>query len=67
LEPKGVDHTVVEIDLSPEDGDYVELRVQVAHDEHALTSNTVLLLCSPTNAAAAELVVPRNHLTRRCS
>jgi hypothetical protein len=56
LRAQGVDHTVIEIDLSPEDGDYVELWVEVGHDERALTSNPVLLLCSPTNAAAAEPV-----------
>jgi hypothetical protein len=50
LKPQRVDHTVIEIDLSPEDGDYIELYVQVGHDERTLTSNTVLLLCSPTNA-----------------
>jgi hypothetical protein len=54
LKAQGVDHAVIEIDLSPEDGEYIELYVQVGHDERALTSNTVLLLCSPTNAPATE-------------
>jgi hypothetical protein len=54
LKAQGVDHAVIEIDLSPEDGDYIELYVQVGHDEQALTSNTVLLLCSPTNAPATK-------------
>ena len=56
LKAQGVDHSVIEIDFSPEDGDYVELRVEVGHDERALTSNPVLLLCSPPNASAAESV-----------
>jgi hypothetical protein len=50
LKAQGVDHTVIEIDVSPEDGDYIELYVQVGHDERALTSNTVVLLCSSPNA-----------------
>ena len=54
LKAQGVDHAVIEIDISPEDGDYIELYVQVGHDERALTSNTVLLLCSSTNAQATE-------------
>ena len=54
LKAQRVDHTVIEIDLLPEDGDYIELYVQVGHDERALTSNTVLLLCSPANAPATE-------------
>ena len=56
LKARGTDHTVIEVDLSPEDGDYIELRVEVGHDKRALTSNSVLLLCSPPNAAAAEPV-----------
>lgn len=54
LKARGVDHTVIDIDLSPEDGDYIELRVEVGHDKRVLTSNPVLLLCSPPNSAAAE-------------
>ena len=54
LKAEGVDHAVIEIDVSPEDGDYIELYVQVGHDERALTSNTVLLLCSSTNAQVTE-------------
>ena len=51
LKARGVDHAVIEIDLLPEDGDYIELKVEVGHDKRALTSNPVLLLCSPPNAA----------------
>ena len=54
LKAKGVDHAAIEIDLLPDDGDYVELRVEVGHDERALASNTVLLLCSPTNSTMVE-------------
>jgi hypothetical protein len=54
LKARRVDHAVIEIDLSPEDGDYIELYVRVGHDERALTSNTVLLRCTPTNAPATE-------------
>ena len=54
LKAQGVDRAVIEIDVSPEDGDYIELYVQVGHDERALTSNTVLLLCSSTTAPAIE-------------
>lgn len=48
-----VDHAAIDIDLSFEEGDYVELRVEIGHDERTLTSNSVLLLCSP-NALPAE-------------
>jgi len=44
LKGRRVDHTVIDIDLSSEDGDYVELSVEIGHDEHSLTSNSVLLL-----------------------
>ena len=44
LKAKRVDHTVVEIDLSSERGDYIELYVQIGHGERTLTSNSVLLL-----------------------
>jgi hypothetical protein len=47
LKAQGVDQTVIELDISPEDGDYLELYVQIGHDERTLTSNTVLLRCSP--------------------
>jgi hypothetical protein len=49
-----VDHTVIDIDLSLEEGDYVELRVEIGHEASALTSNSVLLLCSPINSPSAE-------------
>jgi hypothetical protein len=44
LKAHRVDHTVIDIDLSSDDGDYVELSVEIGHDEHTLTSNSVLLL-----------------------
>jgi hypothetical protein len=56
-----VDHTAIEIDLSLEEGDYIELRVEIGHDERTLTSNSVLLFCSskaspaePASSAKAE-------------
>jgi hypothetical protein len=54
LRARGVDHTIIELDVSPEDGDYLELYLQIGHDERTLTSNTVLLRCSPT-------ATPRTH------
>jgi hypothetical protein len=54
LKAKRVDHTVVEIDLSAEEGDYIELRVEIGHEERTLTSNLVLLLCSPVSASPVE-------------
>jgi hypothetical protein len=47
LQAHRVDHTVIDIDLSSEDGDYIELSVEIGHDEHTLTSNSVLLLLAP--------------------
>jgi hypothetical protein len=32
----------------------IELHVDVGHDEHTLTSNSVLLLCPPIDVPAAE-------------
>lgn len=49
-----VDHTAIDIDLSLEEGDYVELRVEIGNGERTLTSNSVLLLCSPMNSPPAE-------------
>jgi hypothetical protein len=53
LKPKRVDHTTVEIDLSSEDGDYLELAIEIGN-ERRLTSNLVLLLCSPPVASPAD-------------
>jgi hypothetical protein len=54
LKAQGIDHTLIELDLSPEDSDYLELYVQIGHDERTLTSNTVLLRCSPTTAPGTQ-------------
>ncbi|MEY2576223.1 MAG: hypothetical protein QOF80_1710 [Verrucomicrobiota bacterium] len=54
LKAQRVDHTIIEIDLSSEDGDYIELRVAIGHDERTLTSNSVLLLCHPVSASPTE-------------
>lgn len=56
LKAGGVDHTVIEIDLSPKDGEYIELHVEIGHDEHTLISNSVLLLCPPMDVPSAEPV-----------
>jgi hypothetical protein len=53
LKAQRVDHTVIEIDLSSEDADYIELRIEIG-DQPTLTSNTVLLLCSPVSASPVE-------------
>jgi hypothetical protein len=53
LKAQSVDHTVIAIDLSSENGDYIELRVEIGHDERTLTSNLVLLLCSQVTALPA--------------
>ena len=53
LKAQRFDHTVIEIDLSGEDGDYIELRVEIGHDERVLTSNSVLMRWLPDNAPAA--------------
>ena len=54
LKAQRVDHAIIEIDLSSEDGDYIELRVAIGHDERTLTSNSVVLLCSPVKPSSAE-------------
>jgi hypothetical protein len=54
LKAGGVDSTVIEIDLSAEDGEYIELHVEIGHDDHTLTSNPVLLLCPTMNVPTVE-------------
>ena len=54
LKAHGVDHTVIDIDLSSEDGDYIELQVEIGHDEHRLASNSVLLLCQPATSSPTQ-------------
>jgi hypothetical protein len=54
LKAQRVDHANIEIDLSSEDGDYIELRVAIGHDERTITSNSVLLLCHPVRTSPAE-------------
>lgn len=64
LKPQNFDHTVIEIDLSAEDGDYIELRVEIGHDERALTSNSVLMRWLPASAPSAETASsPKSAIT----
>jgi hypothetical protein len=44
LKAQQVDHTVIEIDISPEGGDYVELSIEIG-DKRILRSNSLILLC----------------------
>jgi len=50
LKAKRLDHATVDIDFSSVAGEYIELSIEIG-DKRLLTSNSVLLLCSPLNAS----------------
>jgi hypothetical protein len=44
LKAHGFDHTVIDVDISSEEGDYVELWIEIG-DKPILRSNSLMLLC----------------------
>lgn len=50
LKARGANHASIEIDLPAERWDYIEVHVQIGHDERALTSNSVVLLNASANS-----------------